>query len=220
MQGEKAGTIELSDAVFGLPWNASLIKQVVTAEHGNKRARTAHTKDRGEVSGGGKKPWRQKGTGRARHGSIRSPLWIGGGVTHGPRNERTFDEKINKRMRRKALLVSLSGKARDGELVVMEELSFPEGRTRHAAALFRALAASGVARIGIKGGTALVTPPPHDGVTWRAFQNIPHVFSCEARNLTARQILAAKYLVVPQSLLPVFESLHNVSKNHGAAKSV
>src|SRR3989338_4765075 len=143
MAGEKMGMVNLPDAVFSLPWNAALVKQVVEASRTNKRANTAHTKDRGEVSGGGKKPWKQKGTGRARHGSIRSPLWVGGGVTHGPRTERVYDQKINKRMRRKALLVSLSGKAKSGEIVVMEDVSFPEGRTRQAYALFRALATKG-----------------------------------------------------------------------------
>lgn len=206
--GEKVGVVELPEAVFGLRWNAALVKQVVEAGRANKRANTAHTKDRGEVSGGGKKPWKQKGTGRARHGSIRSPLWVGGGVTHGPRRERTFDQKINKSMRRKALLVSLSGKAKNGEIVVMEDFSFPEGRTRQAQSLFQALATKGgVAHIGGTKGTTLVALPTHDVSTVRALRNLPRVQSCEVRNVNAENVLGVKYVVVPKSSLPALESL-------------
>ncbi|TSC72385.1 MAG: large subunit ribosomal protein L4, partial [Parcubacteria group bacterium Gr01-1014_70] len=165
------------------------------------------TKNRGEVSGGGKKPWRQKGTGRARHGSIRSPIWIGGGVTHGPRNERVYDQKINKRMRRKALLVSLSAKAENHEIVIIDEFAFSETRTRHAASLFRALAAHGFSDIAKKKGSTLVTLPTHDVSAVRVLRNVPHVASCEARNSTAGMVLSAKYVVVPKTSLPVFEAL-------------
>ncbi|OGZ46445.1 MAG: 50S ribosomal protein L4 [Candidatus Ryanbacteria bacterium RIFCSPHIGHO2_02_FULL_45_17b] len=206
--GEKTGMVQLPDSVFGLPWNAALVKQVVEAGRANKRANTAHTKDRGEVSGGGKKPWKQKGTGRAQHGSIRSPLWIGGGVTHGPRTERVYDQKINKRMRRKALLVSLSGKAKSGEIVVMEDLSFPSGRAREAHSLFCALVMKGgIADIGGNKATTLVALPTHDASTARALRNLPRVQSCEARNVTVESVLGVKYVMVPKSSLLVLESL-------------
>lgn len=208
VNGEKTGMVQLPDSVFGLPWNAALVKQVVDAGRANKRANTAHTKDRGEVSGGGKKPWKQKGTGRARHGSIRSPLWIGGGVTHGPRTERTYDQKINKRMRRKALLISLSGKAKSGEIVVMEDFSFPGGRTREAHSLFRALAMKGgIADIAGNRATTLVALPTHDASMARAFRNLPRVQSCEVRNVNAESVLGSKYVMVPKSSLVVLESL-------------
>lgn len=206
--GKPEGTIDLSESIFNRPWNADLVHQVVTGMQANARSGRAHTKDRGEVRGGGKKPWRQKGTGRARHGSIRSPLWIGGGVTHGPRAERTYDQKINKRMRRKALLISLSGKAKEGEIVVMEDLSFPEGRTRQAHALFRALVTKGgIANIGGIKGTALVTLSTHDVFTVRALRNLPRVQSCEVRNVNVEDVLGAKYVIVPKSSLSVLESL-------------
>jgi ribosomal protein L4 len=103
--GKQKGTIDLPDTIFAQKWNADLVHQVATSIMSNARAATAHTKDRGEVSGGGKKPWKQKGTGRARHGSSRSPIWVGGGVAHGPRNDKSYTKKINAKMKVKALLL-------------------------------------------------------------------------------------------------------------------
>jgi len=113
-KGTKAGDIDLPEEVFGLDMNESLVHQVYVSMMSNKRSNIAHTKDRSDVSGGGKKPWKQKGTGRARVGSNRSPIWIGGGITFGPRNDKNFKKKINKKMKSKALFTVLSQKMRDG----------------------------------------------------------------------------------------------------------
>ena len=110
IKGEATGKLTVPENLFGLPWNADLVHQVVTAMRANMRPNVAHTKDRGEVRGGGKKPWQQKGTGRARHGSSRSPIWKGGGVTHGPRKDKIYAQKINRTMAAKALLTVLSRK--------------------------------------------------------------------------------------------------------------
>jgi large subunit ribosomal protein L4 len=123
-KGKEVSKISLPDKVFSVKWNADLVHQVVTSMQANARTPVAHAKDRGEISGGGKKPWKQKGTGRARHGSTRSPIWVGGGSAHGPRNEKDYSRKINQKMRVKALNTVLSAKLRDGEIIFIDSFDF------------------------------------------------------------------------------------------------
>jgi large subunit ribosomal protein L4 len=130
LNNEVVGTVELPDNVFSTRWNATLVKQVLDAQLANARRPWAHVKDRSEVSGGGRKPWRQKGTGRARHGSTRSPIWVGGGKAHGPRNDKDYSQKVNKKMKRVALFSVLSRKAKDGEVKVFESLAFEAPKTK------------------------------------------------------------------------------------------
>src|SRR3989338_1467401 len=129
-KGEKSGTYLLPAEIFGLPWNADLVHQIMHSQQLNARANTAHTKDRGDVRGGGKKPWQQKGTGRARHGSRRSPIWVGGGVAHGPTVEKNYGRKINKKMREKALFTVLSQKVRDNEILFLSGLKLESPKTK------------------------------------------------------------------------------------------
>src|SRR3989338_2597350 len=132
-KGEEVSELELSEKIFGLPENADLVHQAARVALANQRQVLGSTKTREEVSGGGKKPWRQKGTGRARHGSIRSPLWKGGGGTFGPTRERNFKLGINKKIDRKALLVALSGKVKDDELLVLDQLNIDAPKTKEIA---------------------------------------------------------------------------------------
>jgi large subunit ribosomal protein L4 len=128
-EGKKVSDFSLPEEVFGLNWNADLVHQVITSLQTAARHPYAHAKTRGEVSGGGKKPWRQKGTGRARHGSTRSPIWVGGGVAHGPNKEKNFDRKVNKKTKNTAIKTIISQKHRDGEVVLMDSLSFTTPKT-------------------------------------------------------------------------------------------
>jgi len=129
-EGAVTGSQDLSDKVFGVKVKDEVVHQVAVAMMGNKRQVLAHAKGRSEVRGGGRKPWRQKGTGRARHGSIRSPLWVGGGVTFGPTKERNFSKKINIKMRRIAIRMCLSDRVKDGKLILLDGISIKDGKTK------------------------------------------------------------------------------------------
>lgn len=130
LTGETLSTVKLNPNVFGVAWQPALIHQVVTSQESNKRQPIAHTKTRAEVRGGGAKPWKQKGTGRARHGSSRSPIWVGGGVTFGPRNTRNFHKKVNIKARRKALCMALTVKFQAGKISLVETLKFDPPRPK------------------------------------------------------------------------------------------
>lgn len=134
---KKAGTVELTEKIFNAKWNPRLVHQVLASELSNARKPSAHVKDRSEVRGGGRKPWAQKHTGRSRHGSSRSPLWIGGGVTHGPRKERNFLRKVNKKMKLAALRAVLSKKLKENEIKIIDTLELPTLKTKVAAAFIK-----------------------------------------------------------------------------------
>lgn len=190
--------------VFESRWNADLVHQVVTSQAANRRPTVAHTKGRGEVRGGGRKPWRQKGTGRARHGSIRSPIWKGGGVTHGPTKERSFKKKINRKMAAKALATVLAAKIRDREVLVLEDLAFPQSKTKEAVKLFQNLAAiDPFADISVKPGRSLLLLPAHRPELARALRNVSAAEFAEARNVTALDIMRRKYVVLPKASIDV-----------------
>ena len=204
-KGEKAGTADLPDNVFGLKWNADLVHQVVTSYAANLRRGTAHAKGVSEVRGGGRKPWRQKGTGRARHGSIRSPLWKGGGVTHGPKKEKVFAKKIPKKMAKKAFYTVLSAKARDNEIIILDDLKFAEPKTKLAVKIFDSLSKVKEFQNLKKGNGVLVALPGKDDAVRRAIRNLPYAEVEEARNLNAYKVLQFKYLMIPKDGLTVFK---------------
>lgn len=206
--GKEVGKVALPEAVFGVKWNADLVHQVATSMTSSARAGTAHTKTRGEVRGGGKKPWRQKGTGRARHGSIRSPIWIGGGVAHGPRSDKNYARKVNKKMRHAALASVLSTKYRDGEILFLDFLAIPEIKTREARVII-----SNLSRIKSletlekkKTNAAYFLLPRKEPVIEKSFRNIGSVEVGEARNLNVADALKYKYVVIvsPEESLKFF----------------
>lgn len=196
--GKEVGVIALPKSVFGLPWNVDVVRQVVLGMAANKRTPVAHTKDRSEVRGGGKKPWRQKGTGRARHGSSRSPLWRGGGITFGPRNIKNYFQKLNKKMKAKALYVALSRKLRDNELVFIDRLIFTEPKTREAKKVLESLSRLSVLSeiLSKKNNSVLITLPLKDSVAEKSFSNLGNVMVKEVRNLNAWFALKYKYVLI------------------------
>lgn len=166
----------------------------------NARTPVAHTKTRGEVRGGGKKPWKQKGTGRARHGSTRSPIWIGGGITHGPRNDKDYSQKVNKKMKVKALYTVLSEKVRKGEVLFVEELAFAKMKTKDASLVLKDLAGiKGFERIlGSKKPNTYITIPAKGENVKKSFANIPTVVVDEVRNMNPVDLLTYKFIVISQ----------------------
>ncbi len=196
--GSTAGTVSLPAELFGATWNSDLVHQVVVGMEANARPTTAHTKFRGEVAGGGKKPWKQKGTGRARHGSSRSPIWKGGGVTHGPRAEKDYSVKINRKMRVAALTTILSRKFRDGQIIFVDSLSFEKPTTKDAKAVLVALAkATNTPELSTKRkNAALIAFSKKNETAEKSFRNIGSLTLEEVRNINPVDLVTKRYLVI------------------------
>jgi large subunit ribosomal protein L4 len=208
--GKESAKITLNDKVFGVNWNADLVHQVATAMMSNRRAGTAHTKDRSEVSGTGKKPWKQKGTGRARHGSKRSPIWVGGGVAHGPRSDKNYSKKLTKKMKAKALYTVLSQKLRDGQILFVDSLKQDVIKTKDAVQALHSLSqVSGFERLaGSPKKVVHIAFQENNEVVRKSYNNIPYVDMDEVRNLNVLDILNHQYVVIenPESSLKVLEA--------------
>jgi large subunit ribosomal protein L4 len=190
-QGKVLEQRELPAAYFDAPVNTPLMHQVVVAGLAAIRAGTHSTKTRAEVAGGGRKPWRQKGTGRARQGSIRAPQWVGGGVAHGPK-PRDYEMRVNKKMKRNALRSALSDAAQSGKLAVVGELAFDGPRTKDALDVLDAL--------GLDGKVLLILAGPDEAVE-KSFRNLPHVKIDYPRNISTYDVLAAdKVLFTTEAL--------------------
>ena len=182
--------------------NQDLVHQVAVAQMANRRQVLAHSRGRGEVSGGGKKPWRQKGTGRARHGSIRSPIWRKGGVTFGPTKERVFKQKINKKMRRRALLMVLSEKAKKNLLIVLDELKLETPKTK----LFVKLIENWKLKIeDFKDGSYLIALSGADKNVILASRNLESAEIRQAKDLNVLDLLNSKYLLMPKEAIKVIQ---------------
>jgi len=196
--GKESGKMTLPDSVFGVNWNADLVHEVVVSMQSNARAGTANTKDRSEVRGGGRKPWKQKGTGRARHGSRRSPIWSGGGVTFGPTSEKDYSKKINKNVKAKALAITLSKKFKDGELVLVDSLSLEGPKTADAKTIVEALAkGTGIGELVTKRkNTAVVVIGSRDENIEKSFSNFGNMEVMQAKDVSTVDLLTYKYVVV------------------------
>lgn len=197
-QGKKSGSVNLPENIFGVQWNDSLMHQVVTSMQSNARPKIAHTKGRGDVRGGGRKPWQQKGTGRARHGSTRSPIWRGGGVTHGPRVEKNYERAIPKKMRSKALFMALSRKFAEGEILFVDSFGISSPKTAVAKkALFALSKNSGFEKLSTKGkNAALVALPDPSDAAMKSFRNIGNVSVVALRSLNPVSVLGSSFLII------------------------
>jgi len=193
--GKEVGQTRLPSEIFGVKLNPDLVHQVMVSQMANRRKIIAHTKNRGEVRGGGKKPWRQKGTGRARHGSIRSPIWRGGGVTFGPRKEKIFKKIIPKKMKRKALFMVLSEKARKNSLLVLDNLKLEKPKTK---IMFKILQDLRAKIKNFREGSLLIALPQIEKNIILAARNIPKTQTIQARDLNCLDLLSFKYLILPK----------------------
>jgi len=216
-QGKRISETLLPKEIFEVKINPDLIHQVAVSQMANRRRVIAHTKTRAEVRGGGRKPWRQKGTGRARASSIRSPIWRGGGITFGPTKARVFKKKIPKKMRRKALLMVLSAKAKEKMLIVLNSLKIEKPKTKLMVNILDKLPLPRphAWRQGEKKASSLLILPQKDEIIIRASRNISEVQTLEARNLNVLDLLSFKYLLIPKEAIKVIKEtfLNQRTKN-------
>lgn len=189
LKGEKVKEVELSEKIFGVKKNDELLHQVFVAQHANQRRVIAHAKDRAERAGSGKKPWKQKGTGRARVGSVRTPVWRKGGVVFGPTKERNFKKDVPKKMNRKALLLALTGKISEKNLVIVENFKLAENKTKLMNKVIGNLKLNGSILVGFSGEEKEVK---------RAINNLPKVDGISVENLNVFEMMNHKWLVISE----------------------
>lgn len=203
-EGKKIGQMSLPSEIFDIEINPDLVHQVVVSQMANRRKVIAHTKTRGEVRGGGRKPWAQKGLGRARAGSIRSPLWRHGGITFGPRKERVFKKKIPKKMRRKALFMVLTAKAKNNLLILLNELKIEKPKTKLMAEILEKLPS--------KKQSSLIVLPEMDKNLILATRNLTDVETIQAKDLNPLDLLSFKYLIMPKDSIKVIKETFQCGK--------
>ena len=210
--GKKSGSVSLPDDLFSLPWNDELIHQVVTSIVKNSRTGNAHTKGRGEVSGGGKKPWRQKGTGRARAGSTRSPIWVGGGTTFGPSTEKKYVGKINKKMKAKAFFTVLSEKVRNNNLSFVEDFTLEKPSTKSALSFLKNVCGDDTDN---KKNSCIIVTADNDSKVIKSFSNVFGVNTIGISSLGTKDALVAKKIVFinPEKTLEHLNKRGELAKN-------
>jgi large subunit ribosomal protein L4 len=197
--GATAGTVELDDKIFNVQPHRGLIEQAIVTILANRRQPLAHTKTRGDVRGGGIKPWRQKGTGRARQGSIRSPQWKGGGVVHGPKSNRNYTLKMNTESRRKALKMSLTDKLQGKHLVVVDKIQLAAAKTKEFSKVLKALP---------KAKKTMIVLPTTNVELVKAGRNIPGITFIRADSLNTYDVVRHEQLLILQEALPVISKTY------------
>jgi len=191
--GQEVGVEKLPAVLFGVKIKSEVVQLEVVAQQANARVAIADTKGRGEVRGGGRKPWKQKGTGRARHGSIRSPLWVGGGITFGPTSERNFDRRINKKVRKKALAMVLSDKVANDKLLLLDSVDLAEAKTKMLHQLLIKLPSKGKK-------TMIVTDAGFEKMI-RAAKNLARSRTISVKSLNVVDVLDNDFIILPKQLL-------------------
>jgi len=199
-EGKKLETIDLNPKIFNVDINESVIHEAIVAQMANARRTYADTKGRGEVRGGGRKPWRQKGTGRARHGSTRSPIWVGGGVTFGPSTERNYKIRINKKTKRKAIFMALSARAKDDDVIVLDELKLEEPKTKKVASIFKSIP-------GVERKVLVVIDKPNKEIV-QASKNIDWAKVIGPNNLNVYDIANYQKILIVKGALPEIEKVY------------
>ena len=231
--GEKIKALELNAKIFGVEVKESVVHQVIVAQMANSREAIAHTKLKSEVRGGGKKPWAQKGTGRARHGSSRSPIWVGGGVTFGPRNIRNFSQKINKKMKTKALFMCLSDKVANNLLTVLDDVKIETGKTKEIVGVIKNLKdilnlshrkhkSTENTKTQLQAGqekhkfdikkyklSLLIILPKSDRMIFNATRNLMGIKVVTADSLNVFDLLKYERVLLTEECLPVIEKVYH-----------
>lgn len=201
LQGEVVKEQELTAEFFSVPAKLAVIHQVVEAHLANQRQVLAHTKSRGEVRGGGRKPWRQKGTGRARQGSIRSPLWKGGSVIFGPTKEKNFAKDVNKKMKKLALKMVLSDKVANQRLILVEDLSLPEAKTKKLVEV--------LGKLPLAGKKILIALDKKNEAVVRAAKNLPQTETLPVNSLNVYDLLKFEYLLLPEKAVKKITEIYS-----------
>lgn len=205
---QEVGEVELPDRIFALAANPDLVHQAARAASANRRKPLAHAKHRGEVRGGGKKPWPQKGTGRSRHGSIRSPIWKGGGVTHGPLKIRNFAKKLPQKINQKAVGIILSEKLKRGEIIIFDKISISLPKTKEVTKLFEKFLKKDK-----KISRGLLLLPEKDEKLIQAVRNLPYLSVMLVQNVSVLDLLTYRFLILTSQSVSLLEERFNFSKS-------